>query len=272
VYVAKSIVVVSSRFDEYRLSFWQSIFIEPWTHYDNGFVYILRNVQYQITSVVFAYKICIARQLKIISLLKYNFVNHLKHIFFNSKLTSHRMSSDNFDPVEYEYLRNVTSYYNYAQAYIRSNSVTYVQILVMVVYVPTACAAFIGNVVILAAFWIYRKELLKVNFNLFIINLSFIDLLVAVADMPFSTILQYKKNFWPKYSKFGCAMILFDDWILTLLSMMTLVGISIDRYWAACWSQHYRIHNKRVLLHTYLRRLYMVCNVKICMIFLFTTE
>jgi len=66
-----------------------------------------------------------------------------------------------------------------------------------------------------------------------------------VADIPFTGILGYKKSFWPKNSMFGCSMVLFDDWALTLLSMMTLVGISIDRYWAACWSQHYRIHNTR---------------------------
>jgi len=156
------------------------------------------------------------------------------------------MNSTNFDPVEYEYLYNISEFL--AQGYVLFDVlhlVTYNQILYLALYIPTALVAFIGNVVVLTAFLVERKQLLKVNFNLFIVNLSFIDLLVAVADMPFTTVMGFKLSYWPKNDIIACSVILFDDWVLTLLSMMTLVGISIDRYWAACWSQHYRNHNTR---------------------------
>ena len=35
------------------------------------------------------------------------------------------------------------------------------------------------------------------------------------------------------------------DWGMTFASIYTLVAISIDRYWAACYSLHYRRHNTK---------------------------
>jgi len=153
------------------------------------------------------------------------------------------MATQDFDQVEYDYLYNISPYL--AHGYLKVNVINYRPIMYMALFIPTAFVAFIGNVIVLTAFVIDRKQLLKVHFNLFIVNRSIIDLLVAVADMPFTAILGYRRGYWPKQNLFGCSVVLFDDWILTLLSMMTLVGISIDRYWAECWSQHYRNHNTR---------------------------
>lgn len=35
------------------------------------------------------------------------------------------------------------------------------------------------------------------------------------------------------------------DWGMTFASIYTLVAISVDRYWAACFSVHYKTHNTR---------------------------
>jgi len=160
------------------------------------------------------------------------------------------MNSKNFDPVQYKYLYNISEYM--AQGYMQIDVlhlVTYNQLLYLILYIPTALVAFIGNIVVLAAFIVDRKQLLKVNFNLLIVNLSFIDLLVCVVDMPFTTTLGYYCNYWPRGNIIACALVLFDYWVLTMVSMMTMVCISIDRYWEACWSQHYRIHNTKTRTH-----------------------
>jgi len=177
------------------------------------------------------------------------------------------MNSKDFDPVEYEFLYNISEYM--AQSYMQIDVlhyVTYDQILYLIFYIPTALVAFIGNVVVLAAFIVDRKQLLKVNFNWFIVNLSFIDLLVSVVDMPFIIAASYHRNFWPRGKTIACAMVLLDDWMLTMVSMITVVGISIDRYWAACWSQHYRIHNTRARTHIFIAGTWFVLIVIIIII------
>jgi len=169
------------------------------------------------------------------------------------------MNSKDFDPVEYEYLYNISEYM--AQGYMQIDVlhlVTYDQLLYLTLYIPTALVAFIGNIIVLAAFIVDRKQLPKVNFNLFIVNLSLIDLLISVVDMPFTLTLGYYSNYWPKGNIIACAMVLFDDWVLTQASLMTIVGISIDRYWAACWSQHYRIHNTRTRTHIFIACIWFV--------------
>jgi len=111
------------------------------------------------------------------------------------------MNSKDFDPVEYEYLYNISEYM--AQGYMEIDVlhlVTYDQLLYLILYIPTSLVAFIGNIVVLAALIVDRKQLLKVNFNLFIVNLSFTDLLVSVIDMPFTTAQGYYSSYWPRAS------------------------------------------------------------------------
>ena len=69
------------------------------------------------------------------------------------------------------------------------------------------------------------------------------DLLVSLTAMPFYTI-NYAMCYWP-FGEALCWMWIFMDWGMTFASIFTLVAISIDRYWAACWSSHYRNHNSR---------------------------
>ena len=49
----------------------------------------------------------------------------------------------------------------------------------------------------------------------------------------------------PLFFQVICGLWIFMDWGMTFASIYTLVAISIDRYWAACYSVHYKLHNTR---------------------------
>src|SRR6218665_223932 len=115
-------------------------------------------------------------------------------------------------------------------------------------YIATVCfaliavLAFIGNSVTLLAFVVERK-LLRKNFNLLVLNLTLADMCLAVLDIPFQVVLN-QLGYWP-FGVVACGLLIFVDWGMTFVSIFTLVAISIDRYWAACYAQSYKIHNTR---------------------------
>ena len=111
-----------------------------------------------------------------------------------------------------------------------------------VCFAITGVLGFVGNFVTLSAFVVERK-LLRKNFNLLILNLTVADLFVAVLDIPFQVVLNVL-GYWP-FGVVECALLIFCDWGMTFVSIFTLVAISIDRYWAACYAQSYKIHNTR---------------------------
>src|SRR6218665_1536498 len=109
-------------------------------------------------------------------------------------------------------------------------------------YGITSVVGVVGNGVILLVFIVERK-LLRNNFNIFILNLTLTDLCIALLDLPFQVIAN-QLGYWP-FGAVECALLVFCDWGMTFVSIFTLVAISMDRYWAACWSQSYRIHNTK---------------------------
>lgn len=109
-------------------------------------------------------------------------------------------------------------------------------------YGVTSVLGVIGNGLVLAAF-VTERRLLRSNFNLFVLNLTAADLCVCGLDLPFQTIVN-QMGYWP-FHYVACALLVFCDWGMTFVSILTLVAISVDRYWAACWCQSYRIHNTR---------------------------
>jgi len=115
-------------------------------------------------------------------------------------------------------------------------------------YISSICFAiagalgFVGNSVTLLAFIVERK-LLRKNFNLLVLNLTLADMCVAVLDIPFQVALNLL-GYWP-FGVVECALLILVDWGMTFVSIFTLVAISLDRYWAACYAQSYKIHNTR---------------------------
>jgi len=117
-------------------------------------------------------------------------------------------------------------------------------VLMASLYWPITVVGLIGNLVVLIAFWRERTQLFKVNFNLLLLNLTFVDLFVFIFDLPFITVWGFYCQLWP-HNVVACTLILFADWTLPLVSILTTVAISVDRYWAACWSIQYRKYNTR---------------------------
>ena len=99
---------------------------------------------------------------------------------------------------------------------------------------------FLGNLLVILAF-VFEKRLMRINFNIYILNLAVTDVLVSITATPFYSIYVYL-GYWP-FNEVVCAFWIFLDWGMTFASIYTLVGISIDRYWAACWPTSYRRYN-----------------------------
>ncbi|ELT97435.1 hypothetical protein CAPTEDRAFT_193393 [Capitella teleta] len=101
----------------------------------------------------------------------------------------------------------------------------------------TAAVTLFGNILVLLAFASDRK-LGKINFNLYIVNLAITDICVSAIGMPLYALDLYRGS-WP-FDQVTCALWILLDWGMTFLSIFTLVAISVDRYWAACWPNSYR--------------------------------
>lgn len=98
-----------------------------------------------------------------------------------------------------------------------------------------------GNILVLVA--IKRESQLHTKFNIYIINLAVTDLTVALTAMSFYTtdsILGY----WP-FGELLCGVWIFNDYGMTFASVFTLIVISVDRFWAVTWPNHYRSHHTK---------------------------
>lgn len=109
-----------------------------------------------------------------------------------------------------------------------------------------AVIGFFGNLAVFAAFGLNAKLRSK-HFNLIILNLTLADFCVSCI-LPL-TILYDKLGFWP-LDAVTCFVYILGDYGMTTISALTMVLISVDRCWAACWSNSYRTLNtrKRTLL------------------------
>ena len=104
-----------------------------------------------------------------------------------------------------------------------------------------AVIGFFGNLAVFAAFGLNAKLCSK-PFNLILLNLTLADFGVSCI-IPF-TIVYEQLGFWP-LDVAACFMFILVDYGMTTMSALTMVLISIDRCWAACWSTTYRTLNTR---------------------------
>ncbi|XP_076090039.1 alpha-1A adrenergic receptor-like [Mytilus galloprovincialis] len=115
-----------------------------------------------------------------------------------------------------------------------------------------------GNILVLVA--VKREKQLQTKFNTYIVNLAVTDLTVALSAMSFYTadnILGY----WP-FGKFLCGVWIFNDYGMTFASVFTIIVISIDRFWAVTWPNHYKNH------HTKKKCAVSIAIIWICMVVL----
>ena len=100
---------------------------------------------------------------------------------------------------------------------------------------------FFGNLAVFAAFGLNAKLRSK-PFNLILLNLTLADFGVSCI-IPF-TIVYEQLGFWP-LDVAACFFYILVDYGMTTMSALTMVLISVDRCWAACWSTTYRTLNTR---------------------------
>lgn len=98
-----------------------------------------------------------------------------------------------------------------------------------------------GNLVVLFAFC--NDSHLLTPSNNFLLSMAIADLLVGLICMPFYSYAQIK-NTWPFGELFCKIWITIDD-VVTMASVLSIVAITIERYWSINHSVHYRRHTNK---------------------------
>ncbi|CAF0746979.1 unnamed protein product [Didymodactylos carnosus] len=93
-----------------------------------------------------------------------------------------------------------------------------------------------GNLFVLFAF--YNDPHLLTPSNNFILSMAIADFLVGLCCMPFYSVVEIK-HLWP-FGQLFCKIWLTIDDIATQASVLSIVAITIERYWSINHSVHYR--------------------------------
>ncbi|CAF2712176.1 unnamed protein product [Rotaria sp. Silwood2] len=104
-----------------------------------------------------------------------------------------------------------------------------------------------GNLVVLFAF--YNDPHLLTPSNNFLLSMAIADLLVGLIAMPFYSYAQIK-NFWP-FGQFFCKIWLTIDDVATMASVLSIVAITIERYWSINHSVHYRRYTTKTRIRIF---------------------
>ncbi|UJR33420.1 hypothetical protein I4U23_020865 [Adineta vaga] len=104
-----------------------------------------------------------------------------------------------------------------------------------------------GNLVVLFAF--YNDPHLLTPSNNFLLSMAIADLLVGLIAMPFYSFAQLK-GFWP-FGGLFCKIWLTIDDVATMASVLSIVAITIERYWSINHSVHYRRHTTKTRIRIF---------------------
>ncbi|CAF2128763.1 unnamed protein product [Rotaria magnacalcarata] len=104
-----------------------------------------------------------------------------------------------------------------------------------------------GNLVVLFAF--FNDSHLLTPSNNFLLSMAIADFLVGLICMPFYSYAQMK-NFWP-FGKLFCKIWITIDDIVTMASVLSIVAITIERYWSINHSVHYRRHTTKTRIRIF---------------------
>lgn len=115
----------------------------------------------------------------------------------------------------------------------------------LVVEIIVAITAFVGNLLAIVVF-IHDKRLRKVT-NFYIFSLSFADLLVGLVGVP-SAILT--KMGLPRNEFYACLTMLSLLIVFCTISILNLVAVSLDRFWAILYplNYHSRMSSKCIII------------------------
>lgn len=131
--------------------------------------------------------------------------------------------------------------------FLRGSMMDAADIVASVLVLGIIVVSLLSNVVVLICF-MYNPEIRKQVPGLFILNLTFCNLLLSVSNMPL-TLIGLITTGHPGGSGF-CQIVGFLDTFLTTNSMLTMAALSIDRWVAVVFplSYHSRIRHRDAVI------------------------
>lgn len=111
---------------------------------------------------------------------------------------------------------------------------------VMVFFILTALIGFIGlcgNIIVIIVY-IFDKKLRSFT-NYFFVNLSIADILIVLLCLPVSLMDMINDNVWV-LGEFICNFEIFIESVFLCVSALTLIGISVARFFATQQPIHVR--------------------------------
>nr|pir hypothetical protein C15B12.5 - Caenorhabditis elegans [Caenorhabditis elegans] len=112
-----------------------------------------------------------------------------------------------------------------------------VQIVVWIIIIVLSLETIIGNAMVVMAYRIERNISKQVS-NRYIVSLAISDLIIGIEGFPFFTVYVLNGDRWP-LGWVACQTWLFLDYTLCLVSILTVLLITADRYLSVCHTAKY---------------------------------
>ncbi|XP_063951092.1 histamine H3 receptor-like [Lytechinus pictus] len=144
-----------------------------------------------------------------------------------------------------DYSSESTSY-SYEYSYEKPNSNVWLATVPLIISI-IACVTVLGNTMVIAAY--IRSNRIRANVaNIFILNLSVTDFIVGAFMWPIN-LTWLIKGYW-SFGEVLCKVWLITDYTVSVVSVLTMVLISWDRYCLLTMGVQYQTYqtNKRVTL------------------------
>uniref|UniRef100_A0A1I7XCY7 G_PROTEIN_RECEP_F1_2 domain-containing protein n=1 Tax=Heterorhabditis bacteriophora TaxID=37862 RepID=A0A1I7XCY7_HETBA len=112
-----------------------------------------------------------------------------------------------------------------------------VQVIVWFVVIIVSLETIIGNAMVVIAYKIERNISKQVS-NRYIVSLAISDLIIGIEGFPLFTVYVLNGERWP-LGPIACETWLFLDYTLCLVSILTVLLITADRYLSVCHTAKY---------------------------------
>ncbi|CAF4675345.1 unnamed protein product [Rotaria sp. Silwood1] len=144
---------------------------------------------------------------------------------------------------------------------ITSTMPVWIRILILVCMVLIDISVFLGNLLVICAF--FRTRRLQTVTNYFIASLAFADALVAMFVLPFSIYYYQRDRSW-KLGLILCDLWVSSDVLLCTSSILNLTCISVDRYMAITRPLTYTAYRSKFLARVMILLVWIVSVVITC--------
>uniref|UniRef100_A0A914PKG5 G-protein coupled receptors family 1 profile domain-containing protein n=1 Tax=Panagrolaimus davidi TaxID=227884 RepID=A0A914PKG5_9BILA len=108
----------------------------------------------------------------------------------------------------------------------------FVQVFIWIVAVLLSLETIIGNAMVIIAYKLQRSISKQVS-NRYIVSLAISDLIIGIEGIPLFTVYVVNGDRWP-LGAIACETWLFLDYTLCLVSILTVLLITADRYLSVC--------------------------------------